>query len=132
MGLVPNSALARDGWRFLLAGGGNTLFTLGVYQVLVTYWSATLAWTVAWGSGLVLVSFAYPKYVFERGRLTARRVCLNIVYYVCAYLISLGLLAFFVNSLGWGPRVASLAVLAVTVPLNFVCSRCIYTLKVEK
>ena len=116
-----------DGWRFLLAGGVNTLLTLLLYQALLFKLNAELAWSLAWFSGLVLVSLAYPKLVFKQGVFTLRRVGLNLVYYLFSYLLSLGLLSVFVNTLGCGPRLAAFAVLAVTVPLNFVCSRCIFT-----
>lgn len=119
--------VAGDGWRFLVAGGLNTLFTLGLYQVLLFWLSDTVSWSIAWLTGLALISLAYPKMVFRDAVFSGRRVALNIAYYMCSFGVSVLLLSLFTGTLGLGPRVAAFFVLAVTVPLNFFCSRYIFT-----
>lgn len=112
--------------RFVLVGGLNTLLSLVVYQLALFWIGEKAAWTLAWGSGILFVSVAYPKLVFTRGRLTWRRCATNGVYYALSYGISLSLLAGMV-SLGLHPRGAALVVASLMVPVNFLCSRCIFT-----
>jgi putative flippase GtrA len=119
--------LLGDGWRFLLAGGCNTVLTLGLYQVLLFWLSEKISWTIAWLGGLLLLSLAYPKLVFRGSFFTPARVLLNILYYLLAFGASLFLLTFFTRTLQAGPRLAALLVIAVTVPVNFVFSRLIFT-----
>jgi putative flippase GtrA len=52
--------------RFLAAGVGNTLLTIGVYQVAVSAMSPLMAYVLAWCVGIGLVMGVYPKFVFKR------------------------------------------------------------------
>lgn len=124
--------LLGDGLRFLIAGGLNTALTMAIYQLLLFFVSPGAAWTLAWLCGLLFISVAYPKKVFAGGRLSAGRMILNGAYYGCSYALSLALLHIFTQIPGVGPRLSAFLVLGVTVPLNFVVSRIIFTFSPQR
>lgn len=121
--------LINDGWKFIVVGGINTLLGVALYQFFLFFVSEKIAWTISWLIGIVLITFAYPKLVFKEGKLSPYRFIIHVVYYLCSFLLSLGLLILYVDILGVGSRVAVFLVLFVTVPLNFACSRFIFTFK---
>jgi len=123
------SGLVGDSGRFLVAGTLNTLLGIVLYQILLFRLPEKAAWTICWAIGILLVSVAYPKLVFKHGRLSPRRFFAHVLFYLVSFLISLGLLAAYVDVMGVPPRWAVFLVYLVTVPLNFLCSRFIFTFR---
>jgi putative flippase GtrA len=110
--------------RFLGIGAVNAVLTTALYQVLLFWMDYTPAFVIAWLTGLVFVSFAYPKIVFRVGRAGPYRILANAVYYGASFFISLWLLARFASIMS--ERLAVFAMLAVITPINFLTSRHIF------
>ena len=120
------SAVAADAARFVGIGAINTVLTTLLYQVLLFHLDHTSAFTIAWLSGLVLVSIAYPKIVFRSGPAGPYRILANACYYAFSFFVSLWVLRRL--SLEISPRIAVFAMLGIVTPLNFVVSRQIFRL----
>jgi putative flippase GtrA len=107
--------------RFLLAGFTNTLLTMGLFQLLVTFVNPAIAYSLSWLSGLLFAAIAYPTFVFEVKRNLANGLALTLVY-ACVFFFGLLLLRtleqFLVN-LRWG----ILIVVGATTALNYFGSR---------
>ena len=60
------SSIPAEIGRFLAAGVGYTLLTIGIYQIAVSVMSPIMAYVLAWCFGIALVMGVYPKFVFKR------------------------------------------------------------------
>lgn len=120
------SAVAADAARFVGIGAVNTVLTTLLYQALLFQVDHTSAFAIAWLSGLVLVSVAYPKIVFRSGPARPYRILANACYYALSFFVSLWVLRRL--SLEISPRIAVFAMLGIVTPLNFVVSRQIFRL----
>jgi putative flippase GtrA len=116
------TTLVNDAGRFLGAGLLNTVFTIVVYQLLLSWMPATAAYAGAWLVGLVFVALVYPTHVFKGGQTGSRaRVAATIVY-LLGFVIGLAT----VKVLGMTLRVERLAIfgaLLITTVFNFVLMR---------
>ena len=66
--------------RFLVAGFANTLLTTVVYQLVVTVLTPTVAYSLAWLAGLLVVATAYPTFVFRAKGGKARGLVIATTY----------------------------------------------------
>ena len=117
------SILISELGRFAIAGGLNTLLTIGIYQLTLTLMGPTGAYMTAWLAGLVIVSLAYPKIVFRLQTTLLRRMALASLY-IGVFLLGIFLLDSLVMG-GVHPRIAVLIVVIVNAFVSYTASRLI-------
>lgn len=111
-----------DAIRFLLAGGVNTILTLAVYQIALTWFSERISYSVAWAIGLFYVAIIYPDRVFVGGRRDWSSRLWVVIGYVLTYLVGVFVLTKGVE-MGAHPRFAIFISLAVTTVFGFLLTR---------
>jgi putative flippase GtrA len=111
--------------RFTIAGGLNTLLTIGIYQVTLTLLGPNVAYMTAWLAGLVIVSLAYPKLVFRLQTTLLKRMALA-SQYIGVFLSGIFLLDSLVIG-GIHPRIAVLIVAAISAIVSYTASRLLLT-----
>ena len=117
-----SAPIRREALRFLIAGAINTVTTYAVYLALLSWLHYTLAYTIAYVTGIALAYWLSTWYVFEVRR-SKRGMLLFPLVYVAQYLAGVGTLQFAVNLLSLPQQYALLVSIAVTVPITFVLSR---------
>lgn len=121
--LLQNNLLGQV-MRFLLTGGGNTLLTMGVYQVFVTFYSAVLSYVLAWVVGLVFVCITYPKFVFQ-SKNNLKNTVKIIISYVLVFLLGFFSVKY-LEQFGIEKRWIIILVTFVTSGLNFILGHFIF------
>lgn len=114
-----------DGLRFLVAGGINTLLTIGIYQLLLFYFSHGISYSLSWTAGLLFIYFVYPSKVFPGGINTLKRRVYAIASYLIVFASSLWFLDLLVSN-GVHSRIAIFGVLIISILLNFFSMRVIF------
>ena len=114
--------MLRQGLRFLLVGGFNTVVTYGLYCLLVIWWHPQLAWLTVFVLGLGMGFYGHTKLVF-RGRLEKRKAVGYALLQLLLYALGSSLIYLGMHYAGLGPRAAAAVVIAVNVPISFVLSR---------
>lgn len=114
--------LFQQAYRFLIAGGLNTLLTLAVYQILLFWVNYTVAYTIAFALGIVFTGFVYVRFVFG-GKTTRKKFLANAIYYITSYLASLVLLDIIVRVTAINERLAIFVTMACIIPVNFFVLR---------
>jgi putative flippase GtrA len=122
--LLGNRSVTADAARFLAAGGVNTLVSVGIYQIALFAVSPSVAYSIAWVSGLGFLVAVYPERVFIGGRRGACDRVLMAASYVAVFAAGFSLLGKLVIVTG-APRLAIIATVMFTTVLNFVLSRSI-------
>ena len=110
-------------WRFLIVGGSNTLVTTALLVALSYLMPAWLAYSIAFGLGLVYSTIFASRWVFTRAG-TARATILYAACYLVIYLVGLGCVAV-IQTFDWPEFMNALSVV-VTAPLGFVAGRLIF------
>lgn len=110
-------------WRFVIVGGTNTLATTVLLIVLSYFMAGWLAYTVAFGVGLVYSTIFASRWVFTRAG-SWRSTALYALCYIVIYVVGLGCVAV-IRSLEWPQFLNALSVL-VTAPLGFVAGRIVF------
>lgn len=117
----PHS-LAGSAWRFVIAGGLNTLVTAALLSLLALVLDPRLAYTLVFAAGVVLSTVLADRFVY--GVRMDRTAKLSYVgLYLGVYLV--GLLAIHLARTAGAPPVASGLVVVVTAPLTFLGGRLI-------
>jgi putative flippase GtrA len=114
---------AGAGWRFLLVGGANTAIT-GLILIGLSYlMPGWLAYTIAFGLGIVFSTVFAARWVFTREGSFRD----SVVYAICYGLIYLvGLVCVqVIRSWGW-PEFLNVLSIVVTAPLGFIAGRVIF------
>jgi putative flippase GtrA len=111
--------------RFLVGGAVNSGATHGLFTVLSWSMPSSIAYSIAYLSGIVLSYVINTVFVF-RARVSIRSAALFPSVYLIPYLFGLALLTSLIRA-GVDDRLAMLAVIVVNVPLTFVLTR--YVLK---
>lgn len=114
------SILAEIG-RFLAAGAGNTLLTIGIYQLAVGHTGPLLAYGIAWGVGISLVMWLYPRLVFRRDPSWQDSSGMGLIY-VLAFAIGCGV-TLACSYLGVPDRVIVVIAAATTSVFTYLCGR---------
>jgi putative flippase GtrA len=108
--------------RFVLLGGANTLASTVAFYLLSLAVSTRVAWTIAYAAGIAFVVVVTPGYVFGARAPWRRRFLLGL-WYVCTYLVGLGVITLLESAFS-APRIAVvLGTVAVTAPLGFLGAR---------
>lgn len=117
----PHS-LAGSAWRFLLAGGLNTLVTGALLSLLAVVLDPRLAYTIVFAAGIVLATVLADRFVYGV-RMNRPAVAAYVGLYVAVYLV--GLLVIHVARVAGAPPATSGLVVVVTAPLTFLGGRVI-------
>lgn len=123
--VITGNHLLADGFRFVLAGGFNTLLTIGVYQLCLVFLPHNLAYATSWLVGILYLIIVYPTKVFPGGTSSLKRSAATVTVYLTVFLISLWSLEQVVG-LGMHKRLAIFVVLVVSATLNFILMRLVY------
>ncbi len=118
-GETPRS-LHSSAWRFVLAGGANTLLTGAALSVLAHLIDPGLAYTIVFLAGMVLSISLAGGFVFGV-RMTRQRAIRYVLLYLTVYVI--GLLVVAAAERAGMPGAWSGLVVVVTAPLTFVGGR---------
>jgi putative flippase GtrA len=116
----PPRSLQSSAWRFVVAGGFNTLITGLLLSWLATVLDPRVAYTTVFAIGVGIAVGTAGRFVFGV-RLTRRLVVLYVAMYLAVYLIGLGVVTV-AAAAGMPPAWSGLVVL-VTAPLTFVGGR---------
>lgn len=108
--------------RFLVIGAANTAASYAVYLTLLLIVDYRVAYTVAYGAGLVGGYLAHARFVFG-ARPGARSAASYVATYGAMYLASLAVLYVAVDRLAVPRACGMLAALAFTVPTSFILLR---------
>lgn len=123
MTVGPGSRLlASELFRFLLAGGTNTLFTLGIYWLLLSRVSYPYAYTISFVAGIVS-GFALNTYiVFRTGWSWLRLLAFPSVHAV-NYVVGLAIVWIAVTWMAVAEWAAPVIAAVAIIPLNFAMTR---------
>ena len=125
--MVSESAQSRStgaaAWRFLLVGGTNTLATTALLVGLSYLMPGWLAYTIAFGLGLVFSTVFASRWVFTRSG-SARATIVYAVCYLVIYLVGLAFVTF-ARAMEW-PEFINGASVFITAPLGFVAGRIVF------
>ncbi len=116
---APHS-LTGSAWRFLLAGGANTLVTATALTLLSLVIDPRVAYSVVFALGIALSTVLANRFVYGI-RMNSRTVAAYVAMYVVVYLV--GLAALSAARHAGLPEAASGLVVVVTAPLTFVGGR---------
>jgi putative flippase GtrA len=126
--LLKKKTVIGDGLRFIILGIANTVFTLLIFQLLVTILSPLYSYCIAYLCGLVVVLLAYPAYVFRGSCATPLRMLTVIGIYAGSVLLG-GLLLEEVRQHDVNPRIGIFIAIAATTSFNFGASRAAFRLR---
>lgn len=107
--------------RFVVAGLANSIITIAIYQIFVSYLSPAAAYAGAWVFGILLVAIVYPRAVYRRRASPASRGTIALVY-IGSFFLGLSV-AQLLTQLGFHPRLMVFAVLIVTSVINYFGGR---------
>ena len=120
-----------DGIRFAFAGGANTIVTLLIYQLLVTYMHPLAAYLLVWIIGILFLLALFPSYIYKGSKLTKKNTVLTIILYLST--LAIGTFSLHtLHKIGISHRLAIIFVLFITTTLNFFASRSLFRDKREK
>ncbi len=114
--------LRHQALRFLIAGAINTAATYAIYLALLPLLDYTLAYTIAYVTGIVISYFLNTSFVFRVTRTAANMAVFPLVY-VVQYLLGALVLNFAVRWFGVPEKFALVASIVVTIPVTFFLSR---------
>jgi putative flippase GtrA len=120
----PPHSLGSSAWRFVLAGGLNTLVTGLLLSWLATVIDPRLAYTLVFALGIGIAVGTAGAFVFGV-KLTRMLTFIYIVMYVTTYAMGLAVIAL-AGAAGMPPEWSGLVVL-ITAPLTFVGGRLLLT-----
>ena len=109
-------------FRFVIAGGINTLFTLALYWLLLTWFEYRLAYTVSFVVGIVS-GFALNTYVVFRVSWSWMRLLAFPSVHAVNYVVGLAIVWLGVRVVGIDERIAPVVAAVVVIPLNFLMTR---------
>lgn len=115
--------LGAAGWRFLVVGGANTVATTALLVGLSYLVPGWLAYTIAFGLGLLFSTIFAARWVFT-SRGSRRAALVYALCYVAIYLAGLAVVAA-VRALGW-PEFLNALSIVVTAPLGFLAGRIVF------
>jgi putative flippase GtrA len=115
-------SIEAEGFRFLVAGGANTVFTYLIYLLLLPRLGFVAAFTVSFLSGIVFAYVIYSRFVF-RVPLAWRKLFRYPALYLLQYLLGLALLALLIDTVGLDARLAPMVNVMLLTPLTFALNR---------
>jgi putative flippase GtrA len=109
-------------WRFIVAGGINSVLAYMIYAVLVASAPYQVAYGVAYAAGIGISYLLTARYVF-REKYSLQTFFRYPVVYLVQYLLGSLLLYVGIEMLSLNKFAAPFFVIAVTIPLTFMLSR---------
>lgn len=108
--------------RFIAAGAGNTLISIGFYQAALFVMGHLPAYVLAYALGIALAYYLYARHVFA-AQTSARGFVIFAAFYCMAgfagSLVNGGL----IEVLGWHARLAIFVTVLLMLPVNYWGSR---------
>ncbi len=105
-----------------IGGGINTVFTYGLYLLFKLFLSYQLAFTVSYVIGIIFAYF-YNSLVAFKSTLSLKKFFQFPLVYLVQYLISLGVLDFFVKGLNLNTDLAPILVFIIVTPVTYLLSK---------
>ncbi len=118
---TPHS-LKSSAWRFLLAGGANTVVTAILLSLLSLVIDPKIAYTIVFAAGVAFSTYMANRYVYGV-RMTRGAMATYVAMYVVVYLIGLVVISQLERT-GLSGAASGFVVL-VTAPLTFIGGRLI-------
>ncbi len=116
------NTISSDARRFVIAGILNSLFSVGLYQLLMFIMSAIAAYTLTWIIGVVLVAMIYPNWVFSDVKQDFRNSIITVLVYVLGFLI--GSTVIYLSDIIWFEnRFSVFFALSLSATWNFILLR---------
>lgn len=109
-------------FRFVIAGGINTLLTLALYWLLLTWLEYRLAYTASFVAGIVS-GFVLNTYIVFRVPWSWMRLLAFPSVHAVNYVVGLAIVWFGVRVIGVEERIAPVVAAVVILPLNFLMTR---------
>lgn len=119
-----------EGWRFLIAGGLNTVLTYIFYLILVGWMSYTIAFSLSFVAGIFIAFVIYSRFVFQVPLVLSKLFQYPLLY-AAQYVAGLMLLALLVDHFGFNDRIAPIVNVIVLTPIMFLLNKWFLT-KVQK
>ncbi len=116
------AALPGQALRFVLAGAANTVATYALFWLLAWWLHHQLAFALAYVVGIGLAYLLNTRFVFAVSGNVRAALGYPLVY-LAVYALNAVLLEAGVRWMGWTPRWALLAAIAVGVPVSFALNR---------
>jgi putative flippase GtrA len=117
-------SIKKEAARFVAVGALNTGITYLLYLALLRIVPYMVAYTVVFLIGIVISYCLNAKIVF-RATMTAQSALTYPAVYLVQYVLGISLLYLLVSRFRVAKEIASLVVVAVSVPVTFVLSRII-------
>lgn len=114
--------------RFLFAGGLNTLITYALYIIILNFTSYILAYSLAYGFGIVL-SYYFNVYFVFRQKASLISFAKFPLVYLTQYLCCSFILWVLVDIYEFPDWAALIPAIILTIPLTFTLSKFIITHK---
>lgn len=108
--------------RFLFFGIVNSGLTFGIYALALGFLPYSLAYTLAYVSGIFISLYLNARFVFH-AHIDLKKVIQYPFVYVVQYSLGLIALYVFVEMLSINKLVASVLTMLVTVPVTYLLSR---------
>lgn len=116
---------ASQAFRFVVAGGINTVLTYALYLFLLPSTGYAIAYTISYAAGIGLALLLHARYVFNAA-ITPRSMVLYPLFYLGQYLLGLAVVSAAVKWFGIAPEYALAISIAINVPLMFMLSRWVF------
>lgn len=110
--------------KFLLIGGANTVITYLIYLGLLKLLDYSIAYTVAYVSGMVISYFGHTFFSFNSEANFKSFIQYPLVYLV-QFLVSYLIIHVLINALSVSEPLAPLISIILTIPLTFVMTKMI-------
>lgn len=119
-----DSALQRTSpvLRFVAAGTGNTLISIGFYQAALFVVGHLPAYLLAYALGIALAYYLYARHVFA-AQTSARGFVIFAAFYCIAGFVGSLVNSGLIEALGWHARLAIFATVLLMLPINYLGSR---------
>lgn len=112
--------------RFGALGIVNTLFTGAVFLLLMEVLTAQVAYTIAFGTGVIFATVATPRVVFDARPSLARRLAFG-GWYLVVYAVGLAVVSVVADVLGLGRLAVVAMTIACTASLGFLGARLLFS-----
>lgn len=119
---VLSHPLPRQGARFLISGGLNTLATLAVYWLLLLVMHYQLAYGLSYALGIFISYGLNLRYVFRASH-SLRKVLMFPLVYVVGYGCGAMTLDLCTRVIGIDVRLGPLVAALVSMPITFLLSK---------
>ncbi len=110
--------------KFLLIGGINTAITYLIYLGLLNVFGYTLAYAIAYVSGIV-ISYIGHTLVSFKDKIKLKSFIQYPAVYLAQFISSYVIIYVLINALGLSAKWAPLIAIILTIPLTFIMSKTI-------